>query len=516
MRPELQRVSRGGNGHGDDGRGRPFRRRPAERLGQRREAAGGRDPVRELDGEGGARRFRPRAPCRRVEHEAAQHAAQQRRLPVPACDEIVVRPGRHVRQHRRHRRRRRAGRTPSTAIAGRRARAVHGAPPGGDRAVGVVERGRRLFPAPALGVAARRRGHAPPPLAVRCQVRDRRGEAVGIAAPEHPAGHAGQHVLLRPPLVGHHHRQAARLRFKHDVAGGVRAAREHEHVGRRHRPRHAPAVQRPGEDRVGQPPCQLRPPGAVADDDPAVRDARLPQPRRRIGQQRQPLLLRDPPGIQERQRCADGIAADPPGPPQGLRPAGRRERFGVHAPRPPGDAPRLDPVVDQHGAGGRRRHEYPLATAVQPAQVEPQPALEAGRTAEHPDVAAEVGVEAADQGQVEGGGDVQGGQPHGARSGQMNELHAVGAHPCAQAPQARQINPHLAAKRQADARGPQGQIAGPLHRPVGMGVYARLDAGRRIAQQRRQGGGDAVDLGEVVVGEDGGPDRAPENRRRHV
>ena len=496
---------------------RPGRHVRQHRRHRRRRRAG-RTPataVRDRRARTGEARGQPTGPQPAVRHRRARTGeARGTRSDAGAATSAVR--DRRAKTGRRAWHRRDHATAAASAVRDRCTRAGGSAPPGGDRAVGVVERGRRFFPAPALGVAARSRGHAPPPLAVRCQVRDRRGQAVGVAAPEHPAGHAGQHVLLRPPLVGHHHRQAARLRLEHDVAGRVRAAREHEHVGRRHRPRHASAVQRPGEDRVGQPPRQLRPPGAVADDDPAVRDARATQPRRRLGQQRQPLLLRDPPGIQEGQRGAGGIAADPPGAPQGLRPAGRRERFGVHAPRPPDDAPRLDPVVDQHGAGGRRRHEYPLATAVQPAQVEPQPALEAGRTAEHPDVAAEVGVEAADQGQVEGGGDVQGGQPHGARGGQMNELHAVGAHPRAQAPQARQIDPHLAAERQADARGPQGQIAGPLHRPVGMGVDTRLDAGRRVAQQRRQRGGDAVDLGEVVVGEDRGPDRGPENRRRHA
>ena len=289
----------------------------------------------------------------------------------------MARTAHHIREHRPHRRVAASGVQGGCTAPGGRGR------PGTDRtrlrgglAVGVVERGERLLPTPALGVAPGRGGHRAPPRAARGQIDDRLGQVAGIAAARHPAGHPGLHVLPRSPLVRHDDRQAARLGFQHHVAGGVGAARKHEDVRRRHRPRHVPAIQRPRKDRPRQPPLQLGAIGAVADDDPTVRDTRSPEPRRHVGQQIQLFLLRDPSGIQEHHRSARSVGADPPGLPQGGRPAARRERLGVHPPHPQADARRLDPVLDEHRPGCRPRHEDPLAAAVQPAHVEPEPALD--------------------------------------------------------------------------------------------------------------------------------------------
>ena len=150
-----------------------------------------------------------------------------------------------------------------------------------------------------------------------------------------------------------------------------------------------------------------------------------------------------------------------------------------------------------------RRHEHALAAAVHPPHVVAHPAPEPRRAAEHRGVGREIGMEAADQRQpclpaIQSA--VRPSGPGVVRCSTSTGLAAHAADIRANAARTSASRRRTESARRASAAPDSRADRSPS---AGGRVDPRLQSGGRMRQQRRQRRRDAVDLVEVVVGEDG-------------
>ena len=112
-------------------------------------------------------------------------------------------------------------------------------------------------------------------------------------------------------------------------------------------------------------------------------------------------------------------------------------------------------------------------------------------------------VEAADQARAASTRQVACRQAGGAGGREVDQAHTVGPQPAAQLAQPGQVHLHFPVERDRHADGRQRQVLRRIDPEIRERVDAGADVVRRVAQQRLQRGRDAVDLVEIVVGEDG-------------
>ena len=273
-------------------------------------------------------------------------------------------------------------------------------------------------------------------------------EAERIAGRADEPGRAGQNVFRRPARIRDENRQSACLRFEDDVARRVRRARKDEYVGGGHGLRHGVVRQCSGEDRVGAETLELLAHRSVADEDETMRDVMADERRLEVVEEREALLARQPPRIQERR----APVADAPSVANGIGTAIRCERRRIDAAVPDPEPCAVETARRQQAQRRLGRPEQRPARPIHPVHVALRRPPEQRRTAQMRRIFGEVRVKAAHHRQPELRRHVQAGEPDRPGRRDVHDRDVIGAHTTSEGSQPRQIHPHLAIERECPCR----------------------------------------------------------------